>query len=108
MEGADWFASADASAMLECIFPLPGPESTHENTRHARLYLAACARRQWPFLPWSYRRLVEMAEVYADDWPRSGNLVDLTDLTESLPGRPGTPEDWADLAQKVRIHAGET
>jgi len=106
MEDVDWFASADAVAMLTSLFPLPGPHSAYDNTRLARLYLAACARRQWPFLPWSYRQLVEVGEVLADDLPRAVNSGDLMALAESLPGRPGTPEDWAELTNAVQVCAG--
>jgi hypothetical protein len=108
MDYAEWFASADAAAMLGYLYPLPGPHSTHEHTRLGRLYLAACVRRQWAYLPWPCRRLIEVAEEFADHPPRAGVAVALTPLAESLPGRAGTPDDWAELTEAVRAIAGGT
>src|SRR5438552_17431719 len=98
MDEDDWFTSADAVGMLRAIFPMPGPHSSQEHTRLGRLYLAACGRRQWAHLPWACRKLVEVAEAYADDPQRGGAFAALALAAESLPGRPGTPADWAELA----------
>ncbi|HEY2787155.1 MAG TPA: hypothetical protein VGJ05_19505 [Fimbriiglobus sp.] len=107
MTDEDWFASADAVAMLRSIYPLPGADSSSDNTRHARLYLAACVRRQWPFLPWACRRLIEEAEIFADDPPRHKLAAALTHLAESLPGLDGSPEIWNELSDAVRLHTGD-
>jgi hypothetical protein len=93
-------------AMLEDLYPMRGPHSSFECTRLARLYLAACARKHWEYLPWPCRRLVEWAEECADDPRRvTGPAADLAEL---LPGRDGMADDWADLTAAVRLHAGGT
>jgi hypothetical protein len=108
MDADEWFASADAAAMLRALYPLPGPHSAHDHTRLARLYLAACGRRQWAYLPWPCRRLIEVAEELADDPPRAAVATALTPLAESLPSRPGTPEDWDELTEAVHTIVGGT
>jgi hypothetical protein len=91
---------------LLSLYPLPGPHSSHDHTRLGRLYLAACGRRQWAYLPWPCRRLIEVAEALADDPPRAGVAAALTPLAESLPSRPGTADDWDELTEAVRAIAG--
>src|SRR5262245_56718329 len=108
MDDDAWFASADAVAMLRSLYPLPGPHSSHDHTRLGRLYLAACGRRQWAYLPWPCRRLIEVAEEFADAPPRIVLASHLTPLAESLPGRPGTRDDWAELTESVRKIVGGT
>jgi hypothetical protein len=108
MDADEWFASADAVAMLRSLYPLPGPHSVHDHTRLARLYLAACARRQWAYLPWPCRRLIEVAEELADDPARSAVATDLTDLAEKLPSRLEIEEEWDELSKSVQKIAGGT
>lgn len=108
MDDAEWFASADAVAMLRSLFPLPGPHSTHDNTRLVRLYLAACCRRQWPFLPWACRRMVELAELHADNAVPAPLIEPLAPLAVSLPGYAEPPVDWNELTGAVRWQVGDS
>jgi hypothetical protein len=108
MDADEWFASADAVAMLRSLYPLPGPHSVPDHTRLARLYLAACGRRQWAYLPWPCRRMIEVAEELADDPSRAAVATALTPSIETLLSRLETEKEWDDFSKSVQTIAGGT
>jgi hypothetical protein len=61
-----WLSCDDPVALLRALYPMPTHGSVRPQTRQSRLYLAACARRQWARLPRACRILVSLAESVAD------------------------------------------
>jgi hypothetical protein len=62
MDERAWFASTDAYAMLDALFPDQGFGSVEPQPRKTRLYVVACARRAWDRLPGVCRAVVGLAE----------------------------------------------
>jgi len=61
-----WQTSDNPLALLRSLHPLRTLGSVRPQTRQARLYLLACARRQWERLPHVCRILVGLAETIAE------------------------------------------
>lgn len=70
----NWDTEPDALVLLNELYPTHTLGSTQHQTRKCRLYLVACARRQWARLPAVCRALVEVAE-YVADTPRAGGSL---------------------------------
>ncbi len=66
MNERTWLTTSDALAMLAARHPTRSHGSTEPQSRRARMYLLACARRAWSRLPGVCRALVALAEAYAD------------------------------------------
>ncbi len=66
MNETDWLRSADACLLLDHLFPQRGHDSTPEQPRQLRLYLAALCRIAWKRLPPVCRATTELAERIAD------------------------------------------
>ena len=61
MKEARWLSSAHLYTMLDYLAQQPG------NHRRIRLFACACCRRVWHMLQLeAARRIVELAEAYAD------------------------------------------
>ena len=94
MNEANWLTQNDPLALLGELYPPRGLHSTQPQTRKARAYLLACARRQWPRLPAVCRALVELAERFSDD-PRGESELRraVAPVAEQLLNSDGEPED---------------
>lgn len=66
MTESGWQRSTDPLALLRHLFPVRSEGSVEPQPRKSRLFLAACARRQWDRLPGPCRVLVGEAERLAD------------------------------------------
>ena len=62
MNDHQWQTEGDPFSLLAELYPLTTLGSDAPQTRACRLYLVACARRQWARLPGVCRGLVEVAE----------------------------------------------
>ncbi|MDY3561501.1 hypothetical protein R5W23_002779 [Gemmata sp. JC673] len=89
-----WREGDDPLALLEDLYPPSTLGSGQHQVRQCRLYLVACARRQWQRLPGVCRGLVELAEYYADR-PREREPLRaaLEPIAEGLMGSDGAEED---------------
>jgi hypothetical protein len=97
MNECTWLTSDDPVKMLAAMYPMRGMDSMPPQTRKCRLYLLACARGQWKRLPPVCRKLVELAEQYADSLPDEQPLWQvLGRVAEQLMHSGGTPDDLAD------------
>lgn len=61
-----WREGSDPFALLDSLYPPRTLGSERPQDRKCRLYLCACARRQWYRLPGACRALVEVAEYVAE------------------------------------------
>jgi hypothetical protein len=61
-----WLSCDDPLELLKALHPVRTLGSVRPQSRQSRLYLVACARRQWAALPHVCRVLVSLAEVVAD------------------------------------------
>jgi hypothetical protein len=69
-----WREGTDPLALLDDLYPPRTLGSEKPQDRKCRLYLCACARRQWDRLPGVCRALVELAEYVAES-PREREEV---------------------------------
>lgn len=90
-----WLSCADPLRLLADLYPMRSHNSTQPQSRQSRLYLLACARKQWAHLPTVFRAMVWLGEVYADE-PREYRSIynAVTPLTERLMGVSVT---WGDV-----------
>jgi hypothetical protein len=103
----EWQRSADALAMLQCLFPMRGPDSAVPMTRRCRFYLVALAVRYEPWLPWGCRTLVKVAQEDHEVWPaRVGVAASLHTVALELPTYDALPEDWDELDHRVARAVG--
>jgi len=66
MDETEWLRSADARQLLDYIFPQTGFDSTPDQPRKLRLYLAALCRVEWGKLPPICQGTTLFAERIAD------------------------------------------
>jgi hypothetical protein len=66
MDEAFWLSCTDPVALLNALHPMHSHGSDLPQSRASRMYLLACARRQWHILPQVCRKLVYLVEVYAE------------------------------------------
>lgn len=66
MDETEWLRSADAKRLLDHHFPISGFDSTPEQPRKLRLYLAALCRIEWSKLPPVCQGTTVLAEQIAD------------------------------------------
>jgi len=66
MNESTWLRETDPLRLLAARYPMRGHDSTQPQPRQSRMYLLACARKQWRRLPGVCRALVAVAEVYSD------------------------------------------
>ncbi|HEY1190259.1 MAG TPA: hypothetical protein VGE74_21680 [Gemmata sp.] len=89
-----WDEENDPLVLLEDLYPTRTPGSTQPQERKCRLYLLACARRQWHRLPGVCRGLVELAEHVADrPRERESLRVALEPIAEQLMHSDGAEDD---------------
>ncbi len=62
-----WLNSRDPLEMLGELFPTRTLGSVERQTRKSRLYLVACARQCWQYLPGVLQAIVQLAELCADN-----------------------------------------
>lgn len=99
MNEALWLAGTDPLALLADLHPLQTLGSVKPQSRRSRMYLLACARRQWPRLPGVCRSLVALAEVYADAPLQEESLrADVAPIAEQLMNSDGEPSDLSEAA----------
>src|SRR4051812_20362838 len=91
-----WDKGNDPLVLLEDLYPTRTSGSAQPQDRKCRLYLLACARRQWNRLPGVSRGLVELAEHFADG-PREREPLRaaLAPIAEMLMNSEGGEEDLA-------------
>jgi hypothetical protein len=104
MNEAAWFAESDPLALLDALHPMRSHGSELPQTRASRLYLLACARRQWRRLPCVCRALVALAEVFADapreeSWPRG----QVAPIAERLMQSDGEESDLHEAAVELML-----
>jgi hypothetical protein len=89
-----WFTGTDPLALLDALYPMRSLGSEPPQARASRLYLLACARKQWDRLPGVCRALVTLAEVFADA-PREQSRLrgQVAPVAERLMQSDGEPED---------------
>ncbi len=94
MSEALWFRASDPLELLAALYPMRTLGSTQPQSRQSRLYLLACARKQWARLPSVCRVIVELAEVYADA-PRAELAIcaAVGPVAEHLMNSAGDPDD---------------
>jgi hypothetical protein len=99
MNEATWLAVNDAVALLGELYPLHSHHSGKPQDRKSRMYLLACARRQWPRLPAACRAVVELAERFTDD-PRGAAELGkaVAPVAERLFNSEGEPDDLEEAA----------
>jgi hypothetical protein len=61
-----WLTEPDPLALLAELYPMGTHGSERPQSRRCRMYLLACARRQWYRLPGVCRAIVSLGETYAD------------------------------------------
>ncbi|MCI0704151.1 MAG: hypothetical protein L0241_24095 [Planctomycetia bacterium] len=97
MNELTWQTETDPVTLLLELYPRRGLHSTQPQTRKCRMYLLACARRQWGQLPAVCRALVELAERYADSPKSQAELRSaLAPLAEQLLNSDGEPNELAE------------
>jgi hypothetical protein len=100
---ADWHISADAPAMLNCLFETRSEGSAPDQPRKLRLYLTAIGRKQWKQMPWAGRTLLAIAERMAEGIvPTEVVYTDLYNLAEQLAACEGSPDDVSRCEQRLR------
>jgi hypothetical protein len=78
--------------------------SVRPQTRQCRLYLLACARRQWNRLPFECRVIVGLGEVYADAPNQEEGLrAEVAPVTERLMNSAGEPGDLRDAYTELAM-----
>ena len=94
MDETTWLGETDPLRLLAARYPMRGHDSTLPQPRQSRLYLLACARRQWARLPTVLRAVVWLGEEYADA-PRKHERIHsaVAPLAERLMGAGGTPDE---------------
>ncbi len=126
MDEALWLAGTDPHALLDALHPMRTLGSDQPQTRASRMYLLACARRQWSRLPGVCRAIVALAEVYADapreeKWLRgevapiaerlmqsNGEASDLHEAVIELAIAEATSVDRAEAWRGARLPSGPT
>jgi hypothetical protein len=96
-----WLSSDDPLELLKALHPLRTLGSVQPQTRPSRLYLIACARRQWGRLPHACRVLVNLAESAAESPRRREPLrAAVAAVALELMHSDADPEDftWAESA----------
>lgn len=89
-----WLACNDPLELLKAIHPIRTHGSTHPQTRASRMYLLACARREWLRLPVVCRQFVVLAEMVAEaPRERSRLLAALAPIAARLMQSPCEPCD---------------
>lgn len=89
-----WLTGTDPLRLLADLYPMRSHNSAQPQARQSRLYLLACARKQWARLPPVFRAMVWLGEVYADEPREYRPIFDaVTPLTERLMGENVTWED---------------
>jgi hypothetical protein len=100
---ADWHVSADAPAMLNCMFETRSEGSAPDQPRKLRLYLTAIGRKQWKRMPWAGRTLLVIAERMAEGIvPTEVVYSDLYNLAERFAACAGGPDDVRCCEQRLR------
>jgi len=90
---AKWLSSDDVYDLIDCL-----KDGGHADTRRLRLYACALARFFWDgFGHPVHRRVVELAEAFADGLIPFGELDSAFTLARELPERFQTEEDGADI-----------
>jgi hypothetical protein len=94
MSEALWFGESDPLELLALRHPMRTLGSTQPQARQSRLYLLACARKQWARLPAVCRAIVGLAEVYAEA-PRKKKVLHaaIAPVAEQLMHSAGDPDD---------------
>ena len=94
MNEALWLTETDPLVLLDELYSMHTLGSERPQSRPSRMYLLACARREWDRLPGACRTLVALAEVYADA-PRANEPVRATaePVAETLMNSDGTRDD---------------
>jgi serine/threonine protein kinase len=94
----------DPLALLAELHPARTMGSVRPQTRKSRMYLLACARRQWRRLPDVGRAIVALGEVYADT-PRKKDwlLTTVGAITERLMNSDGTPGDLIEAQTELML-----
>lgn len=89
-----WRVESDPFVLLDDLYPQRTPGSAQRQDRKCRLYLVACARRQWGRLPGVCRDLVELAEYVAES-PREREALrgGLAPIAEHLMHSDGEARD---------------
>lgn len=97
-----WREGTDPLALLDDLYPQRTPGSVQPQDRKCRLYLIACARRQWHRLPGVCRGLVDLAEHYAERPRERERLrVALALVAEQLLHSEGAEHDLAEAAKDL-------
>ncbi len=88
-----WLTETDPLVLLNDLYPLSTLDSGQPQTRACRLYLLACARRQWDRLPGVCRVLVELGEQYVEAprervklWTVGGRIAEELLHSDVVPG----------------------
>lgn len=89
-----WLRETDPLKLLELCYPMCSHGSTKPQARRSRLYLLACARKQWTRLPDVGRAIIGLAEEYAEN-PREQKRLyyGAAPVTEQLFHSAGTALD---------------
>lgn len=94
MDEAFWLSCTDPVALLNALHPMHTHGSDSPQTRASRMYLLACAHRQWHILPLVCRKLVYLAEFFAES-PREYTALQLAlePIAERLMNSAGEADD---------------
>jgi hypothetical protein len=89
-----WLTGTDPLDLLNELYPVHTLGSERPQSRQSRMYLLACARREWVRLPGVCRTLVALAEVYADA-PRANEALraDAEPVAETLMNPDGISDE---------------
>src|SRR5262245_29248679 len=89
-----WQTGTDPYTLLNGLYPIRTHDSNQPQSRQCRLYLLACARREWRRLPRVCRALVVAGEVFADAPTAEERLrAGIEPVAERLMNTDGKPDE---------------
>ena len=99
-----WLSETDPLRLLELRYPMRSEGSDYPQQRQSRLYLLACARKQWARLPPVCRVIVWLGEVFVDAQreQRRALLNAVVPVVEELMHSEGAPDDLRSAELRLR------